>query len=30
MPITGKGWGEATDFNDPFLVNATIQQLEKK
>ena len=30
MPITGKGWGETTDFNDPFLVNATIQQLEKK
>lgn len=30
MPITGKGWGETTDFNDQFLVNATIQQLEKK
>jgi hypothetical protein len=30
MPITGKGWGETTDFDDPFLVNATLQQLEKK
>lgn len=30
MPITGKGWGETTDFNDPFLVNATLQQLGKK
>jgi len=30
MPITGKGWGETTDFNDPFLVNATLQQFGKK
>jgi uncharacterized protein len=30
MPVTGKGWGETTDFDDPFLVNATIQQLDKK
>lgn len=30
MPITGKGWGETTEFDDPFLVNATLQPLEKK
>ncbi len=30
LPVTGKGWGETTDFDDPFLVNATIQQLDKK
>jgi uncharacterized protein len=30
MPITGKGWGETTDFNDPFLVNATLQPFDKK
>ena len=30
MPITGKGWGETTDFNDPFLVNATLQPLDKQ
>jgi uncharacterized protein len=30
MPITGKGWGETTNFDSPFLVNATIQQLGQK
>src|SRR5438445_805263 len=30
LPVTGKGWGETTDFDDPFLVNATLQQLDKK
>src|SRR5215470_7057355 len=30
MPITGKGWGETADFNDPFLVNATLQPLDKQ
>jgi hypothetical protein len=28
LPVTGKGWGEVTEFNDPFLVNATLQSLE--
>ena len=27
LPIAGKGPGESTDFDDPFLVNATIQPL---
>lgn len=30
MPITGKGWGETTDFDNPFLVNATLQQFGPK
>jgi uncharacterized protein len=30
LPVTGKGWGETTDFDDPFLVNATLQQFDKK
>lgn len=30
LPVTGKGWGEVTEFNDPFLVNATLQSLEQK
>src|SRR3989441_11395717 len=30
LPVTGKGWGETTDFDDPFLVNATLQQLDRK
>jgi uncharacterized protein (UPF0210 family) len=30
LPVTGKGWGEVTEFNDPFLVNATLQSLEPK
>jgi len=29
LPVKGKGPGEMTEFNDPFLVNATIQPLEK-
>jgi uncharacterized protein len=30
LPIAGKGPGDLTEFDDPFLVNATIQPLEKK
>ena len=30
LPVTGKGWGEVTEFNDPFLVNATLQSLNQK
>jgi uncharacterized protein (UPF0210 family) len=30
LPVAGKGWGEATEFNDPFLVNTTLQPLEQK
>lgn len=30
LPVTGKGWGEGTEFDDPFLVNATLQQLDGK
>jgi hypothetical protein len=30
LPVTGKGWGETTEFDDPFLVNATLQQFGKK
>jgi len=30
MPILGKGWGEMTEFNDPFLVNAKLQSLDIK
>jgi hypothetical protein len=30
LPVAGKGWGEATEFNDPFLVNATLQPLAQK
>ncbi|HET8925493.1 MAG TPA: DUF711 family protein [Candidatus Acidoferrum sp.] len=30
LPVTGKGWGEVTEFNDPFLVNATLQSLDQK
>src|SRR5215471_14537000 len=30
MPITGKGWGETTEFDNPFLVNTTIQQFGQK
>src|SRR6266480_1119876 len=30
MPITGKGWGETTDFANPFLVNVTLQQFGQK
>jgi uncharacterized protein len=30
MPITGKGGGETTDFDSPFLVNVTLQQFGPK
>jgi len=30
LPVAGKGPGDLTEFDDPFLVNATIQPLEKK
>ena len=30
LPVTGKGPGDMTEFDDPYLVNATIQPLEKK
>jgi uncharacterized protein (UPF0210 family) len=30
LPVAGKGWGETTEFNDPFLVNATLQPLGNK
>ena len=30
LPVLGKGWGEVTEFDDPFLVNATLQSLDKK
>jgi uncharacterized protein len=30
LPVTGKGWGEVTEFDDPFLVNATLQSLDHK
>src|SRR5215467_1146437 len=30
LPVTGKGWGETTEFDNPFLVNATLQSLDKK
>lgn len=30
LPVTGKGWGETTEFDNPFLVNATLQPLDKK
>lgn len=30
LPVIGKGWGEVTEFNDPFLVNATLQPLDRK
>ena len=29
LPVKGKGSGEQTEFDDPFLVNATIQELKK-
>jgi uncharacterized protein (UPF0210 family) len=29
LPVKGKGPGEVTEFDDPFLVNATIQPLTK-
>ncbi len=30
LPVAGKGPGDMTEFNDPFLVNATLQPVEKK
>ena len=30
LPVLGKGWGEMTEFNDPFLVNAKLQSLDAK
>lgn len=30
LPVAGKGWGEMTEFNDPFLVNAKLQPLDIK
>jgi len=30
LPVLGKGWGEMTEFNDPFLVNAKLQSLDSK
>ncbi len=30
LPVLGKGWGEMTEFNDPFLVNAKLQSLDIK
>jgi uncharacterized protein (UPF0210 family) len=30
LPVLGKGWGEMTEFDDPFLVNAKLQPLDTK
>src|SRR5260370_599486 len=30
LPVLGKGWGEMTEFNDPFLMNAKLQPLDVK
>src|SRR5258707_11539384 len=30
MPVLGKGWGEMTEFDDPFLVKAKLQPLDVK
>jgi uncharacterized protein (UPF0210 family) len=30
LPVLGKGWGEMTEFDDPFLVNAKLQPLDIK
>src|SRR5438445_6643308 len=30
LPVLGKGWGEMTEFNDPFLVNAKLQSMDAK
>jgi len=30
LPVLGKGWGEMTEFDDPHLVNATLQSLDIK
>ena len=28
LPVLGKGWGDMTEFDDPFLVNAKLQSLD--
>ena len=30
LPVLGKGWGEMTEFDDPFLVNTKLQSLVGK
>jgi uncharacterized protein len=30
LPVAGKGPGDVTEFDDPFLVNATLQPLDRK
>jgi uncharacterized protein (UPF0210 family) len=30
LPVRGKGWGEMTEFDDPFLVNAKLQPLDSR
>src|SRR6266404_4553398 len=30
LPVLGKGWGEMTEFDDPFLVNTKLQTLDVK
>ena len=30
LPVFGKGWGEMTEFDDPFLVNTKLQTLDMK
>ena len=30
LPVLGKGWGEMTEFDDPFLVNTKLQSLDQK
>jgi uncharacterized protein (UPF0210 family) len=30
LPVAGKGPGDVTEFDDPYLVNATIQPLDRK
>jgi len=30
LPALGKGWGEMTEFDDPFLVNTKLQPLDSK
>jgi uncharacterized protein len=30
LPALGKGWGEMTEFDNSFLVNATLQPLDRK
>jgi uncharacterized protein (UPF0210 family) len=30
LPVAGKGWGEVTEFDDPYLVNVTLQSFAQK